>query len=87
MMIVSSIFLISCNNVDFPYFTFRYLPGDIKILKIGDCYVIAAILTRLVTEQSVILQQSWEKIYLTSIQQFSHFNSRPTSTDFGHVPF
>ena len=32
----------SCNNVALPYFTFGYLPRNIKILKIGDGYVIAA---------------------------------------------
>ena len=36
----------SCNNVALPYFTIGYLPGEaprnIKILKIGDGYVIAA---------------------------------------------
>ena len=36
--------LTSCNNVALPYFTFGYLPSprNIKILKIGDSYVIAA---------------------------------------------
>ena len=34
----------SCNNVALPYFTIGYLPSprNIKILKIGDGYVIAA---------------------------------------------
>ena len=33
----------SCNNVALPYFTFWYLPSprNIKILKIGDDYIIA----------------------------------------------
>ena len=37
----------SCHNVALPYFTFGYLPSpkNIKILKIGDDYVIAARLT------------------------------------------
>ena len=64
----------SCNNVALPYFTFGYLSGaNIKILKIGDGYVIAARQNSFLSLFSVNFLLYFSLIFKTSFTRNADF--------------